>query len=280
MVKKYLCIVMLLCGVCVQMQEIAAQSVKEWAVAINLSGRQRMLSQKMAKEFLLAKIGVDAGKNHKLQNMTMQIFDRTLNQLISGDADLFVPKPPNQEIFNQLNKVKGLWAGYKTALNSGDVEKVAKLNLPVLKNMNKAVGMYEKAATKAGVKSSGPIINVAGRQRMLTQKMSKEICLIKLNIDKEKNMDNLKATLNLFDKSHNGLINGNKDMGLIATTNKRTLAQMKTVTRLWNAFKKLALKVIATKKVNDSILNEVYKRNPILLKQMNRAVKLYEVTAK
>jgi len=259
--------------------DLFSVETKEWAVALNLSGRQRMLSQKMAKEFLLTKLDIDKKKNDALLKKTMTMFEKTLDQLIAGDKDLSIPKAPNKEILAQLNKVKNLWQGYKGALLKKELLKVASLNLPVLTNMNKAVGMYEKASIKDGVKESGPIINVAGRQRMLLQKMSKEVFLIALNVDKMKNLKTLEGTKNLFNKSLYGLKDGNKKMNLPGTKNKRTLKQIQKVEKLWLPFKKDIEKVIKTKKTEKDLINSIFKKNPILLKEMNRAVKLYEVSA-
>ncbi len=53
---------------------------------------------------------------------------------------------------------------------------------------------------------SGTVINLAGKQRMLTQKMSKEALFIAKGIDVEKNKESLKKTAELFDKTLKGLI--------------------------------------------------------------------------
>lgn len=255
-------------------------TTQEWAVALNLSGRQRMLSQKMAKEFLLTKLNIEIQKNKALQQKTMAMFERTLTQLINGDKELNIPAAPNNEILMQLKTVQSLWEKYKQSLKNDDIDAVTRLNLSVLKNMNDAVGMYEKASIAAGIKSSGTVINVAGRQRMLSQKMSKEICLIVLNKNTTENLNNLSATKDLFNKSHNGLINGNSSMNLVPTTDERCKKQMAIVDTLWKSFKVLIEKIISDKSASQETLFEVYKQNPILLNQMNRAVKLYEVTAK
>lgn len=260
--------------------DLSAVEIKEWAVALNLSGRQRMLSQKMAKEFLLIKLDIEKSENEQLLLKTMKMFERTLDQLIIGDKDLSIPAAPNNEILNQLRKVKMLWSDYKKALEDNDIEKVAKLNLPVLENMHKAVGLYEEASIKAGIKNSGTVINVAGRQRMLTQKMSKEIFLIALGIDKEANLKALEDTQNLFNKSLYGLIEGNSEMNLPPTTNTRNLNQMRKVEKLWIPFKKHVEMVVASTTTSRTQLKYIYEKNTTLLNEMNRAVKFYEVSAK
>lgn len=49
-------------------------------------------------------------------------------------------------------------------------------------------------------------INLAGKQRMLTQKMTKEVLLVKAGIKKEENLKNLRASRDLFHQTLNGLI--------------------------------------------------------------------------
>ena len=54
-----------LAGVTAIPANFAAVSNEQWGVIMNLSGRQRMLSQKMAKEALLATSGINAEENRK-----------------------------------------------------------------------------------------------------------------------------------------------------------------------------------------------------------------------
>lgn len=65
--------------------------------------------------------------------------------------------------------------------------------------------------------SDSTIINVAGRQRMLSQKLTKEIVSIAAenNLDERIALKNqLKQTLSLWELSHNALQNGNDSLGL------------------------------------------------------------------
>lgn len=57
-------------------------------------------------------------------------------------------------------------------------------------------------------------INLAGKQRMLTQKMSKESLLISLKIAPEQNKKSIKATAKLFEQTLIGLQAGNQSLGL------------------------------------------------------------------
>ena len=118
-----------------------------------------MLTQKMSKEFLLIAYGHDV-ENNKLSLLeTYTLFERTLEGLVDGDATLGLPGTTNADIVAQLGVVSGLWGDFKPVVSaaaeassssvSGEqISQVAQLNLPLLKNMNKAVGMYEAEAAK------------------------------------------------------------------------------------------------------------------------------------
>jgi hypothetical protein len=274
---------LLACDAVVQAQSKVSE--KEWAVAINFAGRQRMLSQKMTKEFLLISLKVNEDANKKLFNDTSTMFNDTLNRLIKGDAELNVPAPPSKEIADQLNVVNGLWTAFKAKVDSGiqsntnsqeTLAEVAKLNVALLQEMNKAVGLYQSDSQKAGVKTLGAVINVAGRQRMLTQKMSKEILLIALGVDPAANQKALQETKELFQTSLAGLVQGNTELGLPPTTSKPLLTQLRKVESLWKEFSPLVDEASGTAQISPTLVQRVAELNPPLLREMNRAVTLYE----
>ncbi len=77
-------------------------------MTVNLAGRQRMLTQKAAKEACLAAAGVDPQKNVANLTESLSLFDATLDALINGYAGTIMP-PPNDEIRAKLLQVKDLW---------------------------------------------------------------------------------------------------------------------------------------------------------------------------
>lgn len=261
-------VVMLLCGLFVTF-DILAFTNAEWATAINTSGRQRMLSQKMAKEFALVALGHKADENKKNLTATIKLFQDSHASLVA--------KAPNDKIKSQLSKVEGLWKSYKPVLekmNKADMAKVYDLSLNVLKEMNKGVKAYETAAAKAGIKGKGKIINVAGRQRMLSQKMSKEAFFIALGHNAAKLKGTLKKTISLFDVSLTALMNGDERMRIPAATSG-VKGQLQTVKGLWTSFKPHVDGVAGGKDANASIA-PIAEQNVPLLKEMNKAVGMFE----
>jgi len=109
----------------------AAPSVKEYAVAINQAGRQRMLSQRMSKEFLFVVMGVDVETNRTEMGKTVKLFDSTLDRLLAGDAEVSMPAPPSEEIRAQLVLVRGIWQPFRVMLEKGLVTKLGASELEV-----------------------------------------------------------------------------------------------------------------------------------------------------
>lgn len=264
--------------------DVLAVSASEYAVVINLAGRQRMLTQKMSKEMLLVAKGIDADANRASLAKTAQLFDSTLKGLRDGSSELGLPPTESAVTRKQLGKVEKLWASFhavvKQVVDGGDVDigKVAELNLPLLKNMNTAVRLYEKEAKKATGKSAGVVINLAGKQRMLTQKMSKEIMLVSLGHDADNNKSNARNTASLFDRTLAGLKDGDSDLELPKTEDAAIRSQLDTVGGLWQQFKPLVERAgaVGGAPLSTADLEKVASLNLPLLKEMNKAVKMYE----
>ena len=72
------------------------------------------------------------------------------------------------------------------------------------------------------------VINVAGRQRMLSQKITKHVLLIQKSSNSEKrlkNLNELKSSLDLWKRSHYALISGDSSM-MVHGNNSDTIQQM------------------------------------------------------
>jgi len=248
-------------------------------VVINLSGRQRMLTQKMSKEMLLIYLGIDAKQNRNQLGSSAIMFSNTLRGLINGDPKQKLPETSDHAILGQLGKVNTLWQDFSenvlSAL-SGEVDEaliqqVAVQNLPLLSEMNKAVYMYEEAAG-ADLKTLAPVVNLSGRQRMLSQKMTKEYLLIAAGINKAENQKGLKETVALFDRTLKGLRDGDAAQRLPGTTQTDIRAQLDIVTARWDAYRPL----LEQQDYSVEQIRRVAALNLPLLKEMNTAVKMYE----
>ncbi len=265
----------------------------EYGVVLNLSGKQRMLTQKMSKEIMLIALGEESESNLANLKKTSDLFDRTLVGLRDGSEELGLPPTSSGRILRQLDKVSAIWSEFypevKSIISSGTVSKdqvamVAKTNLPLLKQMNKAVGLFEKDANKGGLKSAPGLaatINLAGKQRMLTQKMSKEFLFVAYGYEVEDNKLSLLETYSLFERTLKGLRDGDETLGLPGTKSPQIRDQLAVVDGLWTEFKPIVEYGAdhKTSSIPRDKIKVLANTNLPLLKEMNKAVGMYEKEA-
>jgi len=143
-----------------------------YAKAINVSGKQRMLSQKMAKAYLLQAKGINSMKIEKELKSSIFIFDRQLQILEKNGRS-------TTEKF-ALKKTRKLWTNFKilveTKPNYNTAKKIMELNTPLLKSCHQLVlAILENSIQKNDFsQETDPelmkIINMSGKQRMLSQR--------------------------------------------------------------------------------------------------------------
>ena len=220
-------------------------------IVINLAGRQRMLTQKMSKEALLIAKGINSEDNKESLKKTIALFDKTLIGLRDGDKSLRLPKTTNREIVKQIDKVILLWNSFKVNVDrvaNGKIEKatlvaIDKENLPLLENMDMVVKMYENDTDSNLDPLMAKTINLAGRQRMLTQKMTKELLLIANKLKSNANIESLKSTGELFRETLTNLITNNKEEMQDPDIAKRLVV----VQTLWSEYQKVIANTGTTK---------------------------------
>lgn len=133
----------------------------ENARAINLAGRQRMLTQKMSKEaymfIIKAENGDDLERHRQKIRGTMGLFDSTLSGLLDGDLEQGLSPASAPDVIAGLQDVSQAWQKFKGQLDhllviedpSSDagyeaLAAISAQNVPLLKAMNHTVGLYEK----------------------------------------------------------------------------------------------------------------------------------------
>ncbi len=122
------------------------------AVAIGVGGEQRMLTQKMTKEFLLVAYGHDTNKNRQDLEKSIEEFDNRLQWMLDGNFEVQLLPAPTPDIRAQLRRVQQHWDEFrpmrKVAPGNGTIspaviEQVSRKNMTLLKEMDVAVQLYE-----------------------------------------------------------------------------------------------------------------------------------------
>lgn len=134
--------------------------------AINKAGRQRMLSQRMAKVYFQIGQGVEVERSKKVLDTSVATFDRQLVELKN-----YAPTPDIKATYVSLEQS---WLAYKDLLigknpSQDGGRKVLALSEEVLTLAHQGTVQLEKQSAS----TAGRLVNISGRQRMLSQRMAK-----------------------------------------------------------------------------------------------------------
>ncbi|MCW8956915.1 MAG: methyl-accepting chemotaxis protein [Gammaproteobacteria bacterium] len=122
------------------------------AGAINMAGRQRMLSQRVAKEAMMVAQGIE---QRAVVGNTIGLFDQSHELLVRGDASKNIQPVHDQAILKQLSHVGKLWVEYKSDIQAYINQPAEKYLAPIhdhssklLDEMNKVVVMMTALENK------------------------------------------------------------------------------------------------------------------------------------
>ncbi len=116
------------------------------AIAVNIAGRQRMLTQKMTKQILQG--------DFRGAKQTAELFSKSLKALRYGDTSMGLKKIEDRNIIEQIQKVEEIWNKFRQRLErvisgvgtEADREYLLNHNLELLKESDTLTLLFEKKA--------------------------------------------------------------------------------------------------------------------------------------
>lgn len=269
-------------------QENSEISAGDAARKVNISGRQRMLSQRMAKAACLMAKDISFASSFDQLTQAYSLYDRSNTGLRTGDDGMGLLQEQSPKVLDALAAVDEPWSVYQGivetgidngAIESAQLETLDEASLNVLKYMNIAV--FKTARAYASISPDLPLgltitVDVAGRQRMLTQKAVKEACMMSIAGEPLVYADQLAETIELFDLSLKALRDGHDEVGVIAAPTRAIDRKLNEVSELWKPLKSLLDRAARGEVLSDRDLSRAARLSEPLLSTMNEAVGMYE----
>jgi len=230
------------------------------STAINRAGRLRALSQRSAKAYTQELLGVLPEHARELAQVAQRLISSNLEELIKA-------KPPG-DVMRLLQRAAEVAAELRVLMERGRTKEgalaVARQADLLLDAAEHATGAYEAL----GKASSAKVINVAGRQRMLSQRMTKNHFLIAAGFPAKAHRDAIDSDRTAFTQAL-ALLNGSA-LSTAGIRNELALAQTQ-----W-----LFFEAALSKPGDPESLRNVATTSERLLETMNNLTELYDAALK
>jgi len=233
-----------------------AESNAKLSNLLNIAGKQRMLSQRIAKDYLYAHKNVAVDKATKQLKQSMEEFAKNQKTLATSIKD--------DEIKNLITFVnmsaQELADTIQKPYNLDNAQLVLDLSESMLEGSQYIV---DSIKSKVKAKDSA-MITVAGVQRMLAQRIAKYYIAYQSGIKDKNTIEQMKRAVDIFSKN-NSILLGN------ATNTTRINKNLQKIDRLWKIVYKFYLNI-----AKGGLPFIVYTSTDDITQKMDTVTALYE----
>jgi len=186
-INKVICL-----GILLTSTALAVESGEQFgfSAAVNIAGRQRMLTQRITKSFLQIGLGANVQRSRQDLVESIDLFERQHEELTRFST--------SRQVGETLTKIRERWAPFKQAALSKPGPDVAKrlqaADEDLLTLCETVVYLIEDMADT----EYSRLVNISGRQRMLSQRMAKFYMMMAAGVGTPSIRAQLDRTINEF----------------------------------------------------------------------------------
>ena len=277
----------------VQADTAPAQFVEDIGASerINYSGKLRMLSQRIVAASCYLQSGVSPAQSRETLDAAVVEFALITDALEFGNADLgIIGVEERPRILAGIAKLREYWtpiadlantviAGQGTNDDIAEMAQQSELLLDIAKRLVVQIsGQY--ANQTSVLQSDAFAIDLAGRQRMLSQRISKNTCLLENNILPETAAAELAGTSEIFEATLTALYGGMTEAGINPPPNEDISAGIALVIETWTGVQPVISAVAAGEPVDPAELEAVFLNCNKMTGDMNTVVGMYAAASK
>ncbi len=210
---------------------------------INLTGKQRMLSQRIVKDYLYMGQNVARSKAEKQLQASLSAFKKTQKYLKDTIKDSNI-----RNLISFVNISEGELEGIvKKSYNLDNAQLVLDLSESMLEGSQYIVDTL-KAASK---QTKSALVYMAGQQRMLAQRIAKYYIAYQAGIRDKNTVDQMQATIKLFSQHHKKLLDNPTNTPAITKELQHVDMLWKIVDKFYKNIKKGGLPFIVFSSTDD-----------------------------
>ncbi len=195
---------------------------------INIAGKQRMLSQRIAKDYMYEGKKIATSKASKQLKASLGEFSSAHKKLLASIND--------PEIKNLLAFVEMSNDDFKSIVNKPFNLDNAQLALDLSESMLEGSQYVVDSLTVGSKHKESDIVAKSGKQRMLAQRIAKYYIAYQAGIKDKNSVDQMKEAVKMFTQNHNALMN-NK------TNTTQINQKLNEINKLWKIVYKFYLQI-------------------------------------
>ncbi|MEL7202626.1 MAG: type IV pili methyl-accepting chemotaxis transducer N-terminal domain-containing protein [Pseudomonadota bacterium] len=258
---------------------------------VNFSGKLRMLSQRVVATSCNYVSGIDTDKSGPAMRAAMDEFNLIVDALEFGNGDLGINgEEKRKKTIRRIGMLRDEWAPVANGLEAvaaGDktashLTTIANESAPLLDMAKLLVSdlSAQYSDPNAMTQSFAMLVDISGRQRMLTQRMSKNVCLASAGINAEAARAELAATAQMFETSLLALSGGMMSAGIAPPPNAEIDDGLKVVQSNWSELKPAVEAILAGSEISAEERARVFNGMNQMTGNMNKVVGMYSDASK